>query len=136
MHGICELLQKKSCTQTARPSVSVTHKQSPVGPHAGLLMLVNVPHVVPGWLHSSGVTVTVDTTVTTGVGAVVTTGVMPQQEQADLYRTAPEQALAYEGIEVGTTVTWRASRPTSSRLCGGVTVTVVKIVLVLFRRLV
>jgi len=73
-----------SSTHTARPSVSVTQRQTPRGPHAVLTIGWYVPQDGPGLLHWWGVTVTVEMTVTTGVGAVVTDSVMPQQEQADL----------------------------------------------------
>jgi hypothetical protein len=68
--------------------------------------------------------------VTVGVGAVVVIAVMPAQEQALLYLTTPEHALAYAGTEEGTTVTCRGARAASSaRLAGGPTVTVTVTVL-------
>ena len=49
-------------------------------------------------------------TVTVAAGAVFTLGGIPQQEQAEEYAAALEQALAYVGTAVGETVTWRLWR--------------------------
>jgi len=42
-----------------------------------------------------------------GASAVIVTALMPMHEQALAYLTAPEQADAYAGTLLGTTVTWR-----------------------------
>lgn len=56
-----------------------------------------------------GLTTTV--TVATGAETVTVALGMPAQEQALLYLATPEQALAYSGTPVGTTVTWRTLTP-------------------------
>jgi hypothetical protein len=43
-------------------------------------------------------------------------GELPQHEQALLYRAVPEQALAYTGTLLGTTVTCLCSRAAACRL--------------------
>lgn len=50
-------------------------------------------------------------TVTVGVGAVVTEPVTPKHEHAVRNSAASAQFSANSGIELGTTVTCRASRP-------------------------
>jgi hypothetical protein len=42
-----------------------------------------------------------------GATAVIVTALMPMHEQALAYFTAPEQADAYAGTLLGTSVTWR-----------------------------
>jgi hypothetical protein len=97
------------------------------------------PHCVSPVGQTEAVRVTVTVVVVTGVGAVVVCAVIPQQEQALLYREAPSQALAYVGTMLGTTVICLAARraASASRLAitGRVVVTVTVLVVVTVLRL-
>jgi uncharacterized protein YacL len=74
-----------------------------------------VPHFVSPAGQTDTVAVTVTVVVVTGVGAVVVVAVMPQQEQALLYLAVPEQAVAYVGTLLGTTVTCLCSKAAAWR---------------------
>jgi hypothetical protein len=62
-------------------------------------------------------TIALTVMVVEGAAAVIVVPETPMQEQALAYFTAPEQADAYVGTKLGTTVTWRFN--------GGITVEVV-----------
>lgn len=96
-----------------------------------------VPHFVSPVGQTDAVAVTVTVIVVTGVGAMVVTAVTPQQEQALLYLAVPEQALAYVGTLLGTTVTCLCSKAAVSRffIAGSVVVVVTVVVVVIVLKL-